>query len=651
MSILSSIPTRSSSLPPPGPIDSPSAQIWISPDGSSVERPPLLRSEIYVLLCSFVWFPVMAIMTVIFLILCFPILSMHAVYVHLVIEIDRTRPSFIALGPVILLLCIYTIFTFVVAQMIGIPWGLFILGFETVHQNFQELEPFLFTTNQCMSWLDLISAGIAAGVHAESSWSLLYRIPLALVWNPYFKYFCTTNPWLYDLRIRYVTEWSAPIEFDARKPALRMSSICTSNVERSSSFTSSIFTSKSSSIDSKKITPALDEQQQKVIAASYPLPPSWRQVSIVAYRNGLKLPSAPGLEYGTFLPQFTVTGHTGDIWEDTENAALSLSNSGERLASASTLSYLNPFHILTGYSEVNVRASCAVEHPLWACVGSGRMAHYMLACYSRFILLPSRVNKRPVSNGGGAFVPSSIAVFEPVLPAVAEASQRESASLDSLYYQEEADQKHDTEDDIDYDLLAKIEDRRQQRAPIAEEKEQDTYRIASSKLSDEFDARDYDEVISDTDQSIDDNLVAVVVDPVQEIEYTEEFHSRKIGFSIALSMDKRRATSHVIVDEVYGSCPSSKIRVGDEIILLEHVEVLRESTADEERQLVNFLALVTRIRQGPRPIRMVFSRPPPITEEPRARRVQLPRRPISVQQRPLSRPLSINRPDANQQWL
>jgi len=476
---------------------------------------------------------------------------------------------FLLAVPAMVLFLAYASVVFAISHLLCSPFGL--LDVERSRRNLQTLR--LFANVDVFEWRDFLA--LVRG--------RCWRLPLSLAVAPVVKYVFVANPWLSELAVRFANEWTDPRDLDTKR------------------------------------------KRVKLDRARYPPAPRSREPSRLSFKErDLQLPLSVGVEFHSIIQFVSCACPPESVWDDSEDAVIPVSNTGDFFAVGLLLSYWNPLHALVGYAEVNVRSDFSLEHPTWCAVGETKLAHLCYRLFAR--IFPT--NHRRRANDDSLLVArrhhhhqkhhhhawgaaentknESIVVFDET-PSQVEGGASSRFEPYGVYLDDRKDDddfSEEDDDDEDDDAAAVIVSSSQgkkrvdeRHPPHFEEEEEEEEEKSPIKILDV----DFDEE--------DDRDEEVLVVRSAEFEFNELFYTRKIGFSVSLSSDKRRGTSHVTVDEVYATCAANEpLHVGDELTHVNGAEPLSDPSAPESDQLVAFLALIDHIRHGERPITILFRR-------------------------------------------
>ncbi len=245
------------------------------------------------------------------------------------IKIDRSSVTFQALRNVsfivsipwmtLALLNVTIIFLF--THLSTLPYGLI---FVDIRENWH----FIKTSRQSckFNYTDLLVATIG-GYNRQGPLEFISKYPIIFTLTPMLKYCFTCNMFLHDLDIVHTNQWTAGIKISSQKAA------------------DLIFRNISWSIHDEKGKEDLDEDQ---FCAHYP-----------SYDTEMVI----GLQFN-FLVLLTNSAHRN-------GSELFKSRTGLFPIYQIHLHYFFPFHIFTGYVEVNLMTGgpTRIEHPLWCLLG------------------------------------------------------------------------------------------------------------------------------------------------------------------------------------------------------------------------------------------------------------------------------------------
>lgn len=584
-----------------GPVESEEAQAWISPDGGVIESASWDFADCYALMIALVLAPLSLLVYTLTLVLSLPFLALCAWYAKAsgpMESVERNLSfgilclvAFVVHSPVLMLGVVYIAVVFVTAHAACAPVGLLVLGPKRIWLNFGKLRPFADPRSLCPSlesWSDALAAVISLG-YRQHLCEFALRYPKSLAWDPVTKYVMSTNPWIGKLATRHCNQWTEPLRFVRSEDEAMI--LLRHNISRALHREASLV--------------PVDEA---VFAAAFPHPPRPRVRSperplFRCQPDAPRLATALGVEYAVGVHLARV-GHA-PLRKVSEKVPLPvpLSQQASRLAYAISLSYFNPLHPLTGYIEVNLRPSLQLEHPVWCVLGAGYFPHKTLADLTEpFFLYAPDV--------------SHFNQHKHRLPLDVRFDQREKhAPTEAPCYQQPRDKPRgklprNQVRKTDTDRLHHEDD-----LTILEEPDEPSSTMTRQHSMDHDDNSFSDDGAAEPMKEGDEESEVKVIVPSPSIEFEVVLNERDLGFSIALVTSKSSGSTAVVVDAV--SPPRKELLQVDDVLLrVDDDEPNAQLLAHEQHNLAHFAALVNRIRQGPRPITLTFSRQPERTLDP-----------------------------------
>ncbi|EQC25430.1 hypothetical protein SDRG_16696 [Saprolegnia diclina VS20] len=182
------------------------------------------------------------------------------------------------------------------------------------------------------SWNDIVVV-VLGEVHRQGVWKLALVFPCVCLVVPLLKYVFVVNPFLFPLKETFTNQWTEAMPMtDATIVSSIVKSVTWSVVDRSTR----------------------EEIRNDYFSANYPLPEKKDDVVV-----GIQVMSIVNL--------------TNSI-HNVENK-LVRSTTAKRGLFRVPLYLYNPFHIMTGYVEVNLQFGFALEHPMWCITGTNYLGN------------------------------------------------------------------------------------------------------------------------------------------------------------------------------------------------------------------------------------------------------------------------------------
>lgn len=347
-----------------GPIESARAQALISADGGTIDaRASWDLCDWFGTIWAILLSPLTLVTWLLTFVLSVPLLGLCALFARQTGPVDAVKRTpafgalcvlgFVAHLPVLCLQIFYCLVVLSVAHLCFAPLGL-IVRCGQIKRNWAALYPYLGPPE--FDWGDCLAVLLSATARAGFA-DLLCRYATALSVDPIIKYLVATNPWVGVLASRHCNQWTEPLDScSSTKEALVL---LKHNVSRALHRACSV-------------APV----EHDVFAAHYTKPPKRQPVRrpVPAFLDDSHdelLPHAWGLDLALGGAHFARVGHASSSHKP-------LSYRAANMAFASTLSYWNPLHPLTGSIEVNVRPNLQLERPMWCVTGQGALAHKLL---------------------------------------------------------------------------------------------------------------------------------------------------------------------------------------------------------------------------------------------------------------------------------
>eukprot|EP01041_Mallomonas_annulata_P003719 gene3719-7389_t len=254
---------------------------------------------------------------------------------------------FVVNAPVFFIVSMNVCMMSVLSVILCLPYGLVITGFPQIYQNYKALWPFYSIGTY--SWFDIICVLIGARDRQNSGdLDFLWSYTVMLTFDPFIKWFLITNPYLHKLDERFTNQYTQDL----------------TNLSMATLY-NGLKVNVSDAILVERLRSDVDED---VFTAHYQIPPSSRQIQNIPTVS-FQAPSAMGYQFTNTISHFTCSYHPP------KDKFKPRSATGDTLVYSVVLYYLNPFHFLTGYVEVNLQPSHALEHPMWCIHGE----HYTAA--------------------------------------------------------------------------------------------------------------------------------------------------------------------------------------------------------------------------------------------------------------------------------